>query len=77
MADVKHSQSEFMKYMADNSECSEQIMRIMTTLYNNPMKISEVQPFLQQMYGIEQYDPAQEDTIRTDNQELQNEIFDL
>ena len=66
MADVKPT-SEFMKYMSTNPEVSEQMMKILTTLYNNPMKVSEVQPFLQQMYGIEQYDPAQEDTIRGEN----------
>ena len=38
--------SDFQKYMENNPDMANEIMKIVSTLYNTPMKISQVQPFL-------------------------------
>jgi hypothetical protein len=43
MAEVSNpTTSDFRKYMESNPDVSEQMMKILTTLYNNPMKEKEV-----------------------------------
>ena len=41
------------------------------------MKLSQVQPFLSELLGIEPKDPSQESILRQENMALRNEIFDL
>ena len=62
--------SDFQKYMENNPDMANEIMKIVTTLYNTPMKISQVQPFLQQMYNVEKINPELEESLRQENAEL-------
>ena len=41
------------------------------------MKISQVQPFLQEMFAVEKTDPTLGDSLRQENAGLYDEIFDL
>lgn len=52
-------------------------MRILSNLYNRPMKISQVQPYLRQMFKVESIDPELEDELRAQNMELRDQIYDL
>ena len=38
--------SEFEKYLANNPELGQEMMKVVVQLYNNPMKVSEVQPYI-------------------------------
>jgi len=64
MADVS---TEFQRYMHDNPEAAQQLGKIISTLYSNPMKQSQVQPFLKQMFGIQEVDPSKTDALRKEN----------
>lgn len=52
MADVTEAKveernlSDFQRYIEENPQAAEKIMNILTNLYNNPMKVSYVQPHL-------------------------------
>ena len=41
--------SEFKKYMETHPEGAEEIMKILVSLYNNPMKQSQIQPYLKEL----------------------------
>jgi len=41
------------------------------------MKISEVQPYLREMFKVEAVDPSLKDQLREENSALYDEIFDL
>lgn len=69
--------SDFQRYMENNPEMSEQIMKIVSTLYNKPMKVSQVQQYLRDMFAVEEVNPDLEDSLRQENSELYDEIFDL
>ena len=38
--------SDFLRYIQDHPEASEQMMDILSQLYNHPMKVSQIQPYL-------------------------------
>ena len=42
--------SEFQKYLAANPELGQEMMKIIVELFNKPMKESEVQPHIKQMF---------------------------
>lgn len=69
--------SDFQRYIENNPEVATQIMRILSNLYNRPMKISQVQPYLQRMFKVESINPELEDELRNENMELRDQIFDL
>ena len=52
-------------------------MTILATLYNTPMKVSEVQPYLQNMHGIETRDNNLSSDLKRTNDRLQIEIYNL
>lgn len=69
--------SDFKKYLESNPQFSEELMKIMVTLYNNPMKQSKIQDYLNEFMQIEKVDPAMASQLRKENESIQIEIFDL
>ena len=68
--------SSFQRYV-ENPEVANQLMRILSNLYNRPMKISQVQPYLKEMFKVEEINPDLEDALRNENAGLSETIFDL
>jgi hypothetical protein len=52
-------------------------MKIMVTMYNNPLKQSQIQDYLREFMQIEKVDPAMATQLRRENEKIQIEIFDL
>ena len=52
-------------------------MKIYANLYNTPMKPSQVQPYLQEMFNVQKHDPNLQDQLRSENLDLYDTIFDL
>jgi uncharacterized protein YneF (UPF0154 family) len=49
VTESKHDEgSDFKKYLIRNPQFSEELMKIMVTLYNNPMKQSKIQDYLRE-----------------------------
>jgi predicted RNase H-like nuclease (RuvC/YqgF family) len=69
--------SEFKKYLEANPQFSEELMSIMVTMYNNPMKESQIQDQLKQIMSIEKVDPEMATQLRAENEQLRNEIYDM
>jgi|TARA_B110000305_G_C18831159_1_gene355792 hypothetical protein len=58
-------------------EIGEEVMKILATLYNNPMKVSQVPEFVEKMAGVEKKEEGLADQLKGENSGLQMEIFDL
>ena len=69
--------SDFHRYLINNPEMAQQIMTMLATLYNKPMKISQVQPYLRELYGVQMHPHGLEDKLRQENMDLYDQIFDL
>ena len=77
VAEQETSQSDFLKYIQNTPEMSQHLMSILSNLYTRPMKVSQVQTYLQEMFNITIQDPSIADEIREENLELYDRIFDL
>jgi hypothetical protein len=52
-------------------------MKILVTLYNNPMKQSEIQPYLKELMKLQEVKDGQAASLKEENARLQVEIFDM
>ena len=52
-------------------------MKILVTLYNNPMKQSEIQPYLKDLMKLQEVKDGQAASLKEENARLQVEIFDM
>ena len=52
-------------------------MKIMVTMYNTPVKPSQIQEQLREIMQIEKVDPAMASQLRKENEQLRNEIYDM
>ena len=52
-------------------------MSIMVTMYNTPVKPSQIQDQLKQIMNIEKVDPDMATQLRAENEQLRNEIYDM
>ena len=49
----------------------------MVTMYNTPVKPSQIQDQLKQIMSIEKVDPEMATQLRAENEQLRNEIYDM
>jgi adenine C2-methylase RlmN of 23S rRNA A2503 and tRNA A37 len=52
-------------------------MKIMVTMYSNPVKQSQIQEHLREIMQIEKVDPNMATELRAENEKLRNEIYDM
>lgn len=52
-------------------------MKILVSLYNNPMKQSEIQPYLKDLMKLQEVKDGQAAALKEENARLQVEIFDM
>ena len=50
--------------MEANPEMGEEMMKILATLYNNPMKVSQVPEHLEKMAGVEKKEEGLSDQLK-------------
>lgn len=69
--------SDLQRFMSQNPNMAEELMKIMVSQFNNPTKISLVQSSIQQQFNIECRDTSLADSLRAENLDLQTEIYDM
>ena len=63
-------QSDLQRYMSQNPEMADELMKIIVQQYNNPKKISEVQNGIRESYEITEQDPSLAESLRAENLQL-------
>ena len=62
--------SDLQRYMTQNPQLAEELMKVIVSQYNNPKKISQVQEGIRQMYDIKTHDTSVADGLRSENKAL-------
>ena len=76
-ADQTPAKSDFKKYLEQHPEGPEELMKILVSLYNNPMKQSQIQPYLKELMKVQEADEEQAAALKEENARLQVEIYDM
>lgn len=67
---VQSDASEFQKYLMTHPELGHRMAELVVKLYNKPMKLSQVQPYIEEMMEIERHDTSLADQLRQENCDL-------